>query len=405
MLGSAFSMSGESLTRPAAEVDLLDGGVVAFERILRRIDEARSRIWMRCFDWRDDDTGQAIASALLRAADRGVAVTILKDRMAMHYEYLEATRQSFFHKKIALSPRLTTWLLMVGYGSWGSLRQTASPLAEALTSHANVSVFCEDKRFDHAKLYVFDDERVILGGMGIGDDFRWNNVDFMVEIGGADATDRLAERYAGRATFDPERPFDYLLHSFRAGPVHQGALAAQRLACIAGARERLTIEMAYFGDPRCTDALVEAVKRGVLVTLLTSARANIIADLNLSVCDELLRRTRNAENLRIFLHPRMVHGKAIAIDGQRVLIGSTNFTILSHGSYEEVDLYCRDSSVARAVEVAIGKDIEDASPAPFPIPHRRLYALVERGIVSRQASRSRKAVEAQSRTTLESQTT
>src|SRR5260221_3179050 len=129
-------MSAESLTSPT-EVDLLDGGVVAFERILRRIDEARRHVWMRCFDWRDDDTGQAIASALLRAADRGVAVTILKERMAMHYEYLEATRQSFFHKKIALSARLATWSLMAGYGCWGSLRQTASPLAAALASHAN----------------------------------------------------------------------------------------------------------------------------------------------------------------------------------------------------------------------------------------------------------------------------
>ena len=51
---------------------------------------------------------------------------------------------------------------------------------------------------------MFDDETVILGGMGIGDDFRHHNVDFMVEISGGQAAARLADRYEGRAAFDPE---------------------------------------------------------------------------------------------------------------------------------------------------------------------------------------------------------
>ena len=76
---------------------------------------------------------------------------------------------------------------MTVYGRWGSLRQKPSPLAEALLAHPNVSVTRHEKRFDHAKLYVFDDETVILGGMGIGDDFRHHNVDFMVEISGGEA--------------------------------------------------------------------------------------------------------------------------------------------------------------------------------------------------------------------------
>src|SRR6185295_11457955 len=113
--------------------------------------------------------------------------------------------------------------------------------------------------------YVFDDETVILGGMGIGDDFRHHNVDFMVEISGGGAATRLAERYDGRAAFDPDRGFDYLPQSFRgSAPPRKGqrvALAKQRLALIASAQKRLTIEMAYFGDKACTAALVDAVKR------------------------------------------------------------------------------------------------------------------------------------------------
>ena len=102
--------------------------------------------------------------------------------------------------------------------------------------------------------------------------------------------------------------------------------------------------MAYLGDPTATDALVDAVKRGVSVTLLTAARANVGGDLNLAACAELLRRTGSPDNLRLVLHPSMVHGKAIVGDGEWVDLGSTNFTRLSHGGYEEVDVFCRDAS-------------------------------------------------------------
>ena len=370
---------------PRATFDLMAGGKAAFARILQRIDEAERSILVRCFEWRDDETGEMVARALLRAADRGVEIQILKDRVGMAYEHLEGSKQSFFHKRIGLIPRLQTWSLMTVYGRWGSLRQKPAPLADALLNHQMVTVNRHEKRFDHAKLYVFDDETVILGGMGIGDDFRHHNVDFMVEISGGQAAARLADRYEGRAAFDPERTFDYLLHSFKGGGTNKGkrvALAKQRLALIASAQKRLTIEMAYFGDKACTTALVDAVKRGVFVTVLTAARANIIGDLNLWTCAQLLRRTGSPENLRIVLHPRMVHGKAIVGDGAWVDIGSTNFTSPSHGGYEEVDLFCRDAGFAKRVEDAIEHDIRDGKPARLPIRYRRSYVAVERMLSS-----------------------
>jgi cardiolipin synthase A/B len=370
---------------PRATFDLMAGGKAAFARILQRIDEAERSILVRCFEWRDDETGEMVARALLRAADRGVEIQILKDRVGMAYEHLEGSKQSFFHKRIGLIPRLQTWSLMTVYGRWGSLRQKPAPLADALLNHQMVTVNRHEKRFDHAKLYVFDDETVILGGMGIGDDFRHHNVDFMVEISGGQAAARLADRYEGRAAFDPARTFDYLLHSFKGGGTNKGkrvALAKQRLALIASAQKRLTIEMAYFGDKACTTALVDAVKRGVFVTVLTAARANIIGDLNLWTCAQLLRRTGSPENLRIVLHPRMVHGKAIVGDSAWVDIGSTNFTSPSHGGYEEVDLFCRDAAFAKRVEDAIEHDIRDGKPARLPIRYRRSYVAVERMLCS-----------------------
>jgi cardiolipin synthase len=364
----------------APSFELLVNGQNAFARILHRIEEAERSIRMRCFEWRDDETGQLLAQALLRAADRGVHVTILKDRVGMTYEHLEATKQSFFHKQIPPVARAQTWGLMIVYGRWGSLAQRPSALADALLRHHNVIVRCDERRFDHAKLYVFDDETVILGGMGIGDDFRLTNVDFMVEISGGNVAARLQERYEGLAAFDPTRIFDFLLHSFRGSARLAGTLAEDRLRLIASARRRLTIEMAYLGDRACTDAIVAAVNRGVEVTLLTAARANIIGDLNLYTCNEIMRRTGNPANLRIALHPRMVHGKAVVGDGAWVDVGSTNFTPLSHGAYEEVDLFCRDAALAAHVERAIEDEIAVSEPARLPMRYRRIYVVVERAL-------------------------
>lgn len=367
---------------------LLSNGEEAFACVLARIEGARRRVVVRAFNWRDDETGELVGRALLRAAERGVLIEIHKDRVGMHYEYFEGNKQSFFHKKIGLKARLSTWFLMASYARWGSLRQRESELADALLRHPNVSIAHEHDRYDHSKVYVFDDEVVVLGGMGIGDDSRLHNVDFMVEIAGPEAVARLADRCAGRAAFDPERSFDYLLRAH--GGRDADELARERLALIASTRKSLTIEMAYMGDPTCTDAIVDAVERGVAVTILTAERANVIGDLNLWTCAEILRRTGSPANLRICLHPRMVHGKAIVGDGEWVDVGSTNFTALSHHAYEEVDVFSRDAGLARAVEAAIERDIADAQPARLPVKYRRIYVVIEKAMSRHQSRRARK---------------
>ena len=367
-------------------VELLAGGEVAFARILRRIDEAQRSIFARCFEWRDDETGEVVAHYLLKAAERGVAVTILKDRVGMHYEYLEGPRQSFFHKTLDLPTRMRTLFLMAVYNQWGSLRQRENPLATSLLAHPNVTVINEN-RFDHSKLYTFDDELLILGGMGIGDDFRYRNVDFMVELRGRDVVARYVARDAGRVAFDPSRRIDFLLNSRRGDQPDGDTLIEQRLRLIDSAQHRLTIEMAYLGDGRCTEAVIAAVKRGVRVTLLTAQRSSVITDLNLFTCDQILRRTGQPENLRIVLHPRMVHGKAIVVDSRVVDIGSANFTPLSHGSYEEVNLYCQDTGLAEAVEAAIEDEIRLGRVVQSPVPYRRFYMAVERAVAHYQGRR------------------
>src|SRR4051812_47371051 len=96
----------------AGQPRLLRNGEQAFARILERIGGARRSIRMRCFDWHDDEAGEMVARALLDAADRGVRVTVWKDRVGANYEYLEGSQQSFLHKEMDLLARMQTLFLM-----------------------------------------------------------------------------------------------------------------------------------------------------------------------------------------------------------------------------------------------------------------------------------------------------
>src|SRR5205807_5034625 len=78
-------------------VRLLEGGEAFFHRFFARVDRARRSILLRCFDWRDDETGALVARRLMAAADRGVRVTVLKDLVGATYEYYEGSQQSFLH--------------------------------------------------------------------------------------------------------------------------------------------------------------------------------------------------------------------------------------------------------------------------------------------------------------------
>ena len=344
---------------------------------------------IRAFDWRDDATGGMLARTLMAAADRGVRVTVLKDVMGASYEYAEGARQSFLHKRIDARTRRQALGLQTAYGSFPWIAPRSNPLAEAFVRHPNITVERDRRRRDHSKVYVIDDEILFVGGIGIGNE-HVSSLDFMVEVEDREAVERYHARVRGAVAFDAARPLDFLVHTVEVHGRASCALLEERLRLFGAARSRIVIEMGFLGDARITDALVAAVDRGVAVTLVVGRKASVIGDLNLATCDELLVRAGAPPHLRVVIHPRSVHGKAIVIDGEAVDLGSANFTTLSHGAYDEVNVFVRDASFARAVETAIERHASEGQLACGRVRYNRLYARVERHFV-RQQTRSKSA--------------
>jgi len=376
---------------PLTCLRVLGGGEDAFRAILAHTESARSRIEMRAFLWHDDETGNKLGRALLRAAELGVEISIDKDRIAAVYEHSGGNHQSFFHKRLRGHERLQAWILGAAYRLRGKKqkrpRQRSNPLVVDLLAHPNITVSHGRKRFDHSKVYIFDEQKLVLGSMGIGDNHHNDWIDVMVELDGAEHVERLAQRMAGEVEFDPGRRVDFLVHSRQVHAPRTCSMLAQRLALIDAARESLVIEMAYLGDPRFTAALMRAVRRGVDVTLLTGERANVLGELNRATCARLMRSTGSPDHLRVVLHPQMVHTKLVVVDGRYIDIGSANFTPLSHGVYDEINLYVDDETFAQQLEQLVFARCEEGSIVTADLKYRKFASSVERATVAYQARR------------------
>lgn len=365
-------------------ITLLDGGDVAFDAILDSIDAASERIYIRSFTWRDDPTGNEVGEALLRAAERGVKIHIKKDRVAAAYEYSDGTRGSFFHKHMDPGLRFQAWFLSRIYGAKGRPLLEPNPVAAAILDHPNIVVEHAKKRFDHSKLFIFDEQRIILGSMGIGDDHRHHNLEMAVMVDGDGHVNRLRQSLGGEVLFDANRAIDFLVHSRDVHPIRVCPMLLHRLELINSAQESLMILMAYLGDRRYTQALIRAVKRGVDVTLVTAAQANVLGDLGRGTCNRILRATRAPDNLTIIHMPTMVHAKVVVGDHRFVDVGSANFTPLSHGVYDEINMHIDHSRFARQLEAAIRAHCDSGQEVGPRVRYRRIHFQVERAIVAYQ---------------------
>lgn len=338
---NASNTGPESGVDIAGTIRVLTVGGAAFNRFIACIDAASHSIAINIFIWRDDPLGNRIGRALLKAADRGVEVSISKDRLGAIFELGEESRQSFFHKKYGLitavkqrainayssSPDLFSWVV-----------QECNELSERLRGHDNVSVFDDVIKKDHSKFTIIDDKILFIGGMNFEErlvsidvnGLTWN--DYLLECSGIELVRKLKDRLSGGARGTSSVEF---VINDRSG-VGRFELRPCIIGLLNGAKKTCRIEMAYVGDPTVTDGIVNAVNRGVDVQIIIPAWANIQNELNLKTMCEIFSRTDGKAS--VYLSPGMLHSKMMDIDGQSILIGSANFNERSLNYFSELNL-------------------------------------------------------------------
>lgn len=323
--------------------------------MLADIQAARQRVWMETYIFGDDAAGRAVAEALCERAKAGLDVRLMVDAWGS------------FAASRALFDRLRAAGVQV---------HIFHALGQALRGPKILRVL---NQRNHRKLLIVDESIAYFGGMNVVDqsglrsaaDAKGRHLpasagwrDVHVRLVGprqaeiAALCDRLWQRvHHKREDQSPRWRVERLLDApeeaiffFDSRPTFKNRLPQRALVpLIQQARREITVAMAYFIPVgRVLRELVKARRRGVRVRVIVPGHSDvkIVQWATRHFYEYLLKR-----GIRIYeRQDRMLHSKAMVIDGRWSVIGSCNLDARSLRLNLEFFAVIRSASVAQALE-------------------------------------------------------
>ena len=209
---------------------------------------ASEYILLKSFLWRNDEAGKEVALELLKAADRGVKIYIIKDKRGAIYEYSRGNGQCFFHSDLndSLFIFLQSKLVSAWYGNSPKLPKK-NELYDEFANHKNVRMVSSFDIRDHSKVIIVDGKFSLMGSSNIGNEFHHEfgpenerMLDCNVRIHGRSEAVKLLKTLAG--VLDNGDGYDFL-HEDKFQDGHK--LHDDFTNFINGTRQELSILMAY----------------------------------------------------------------------------------------------------------------------------------------------------------------
>jgi cardiolipin synthase len=313
-------------------MELLVDSAEFWERIQEDLAQARERAWIQTFSFEGDAVGTAMARALegSPAADRrllvdGYSLLYHNDRLIPGPALFDSAFRAEVRSTHAWTRRLRAGGVGVRFGN----PLGPSPLRLLRRSHKKVA--------------VFDGGVAYLGGINFCDhNFAWHDLMLRVE------DPALAAHLA--ADFDASwngrsQASDVTVGSLRVLSLNgRGNPRGFRpvVAAIRGARRSIDVVSPYLSPP-FTDHLGAAVTRGVPVRVLTPARNNK------SLLARSIREASHRHDFEVLpYHGRMNHMKAMVIDDEILVVGSSNFDLMSYHLLEELFVITRAPDLLEA---------------------------------------------------------
>lgn len=324
-------------------VSLLRNGVEYFPAIIAAMDCARASIYLETYIFADDVSGRAVATALTRAAARGVDVRVVVDG---------------FGTKPYLSESLALALVRGGV----RLVRFREDMVSMSWSRARL-------RRLHRKLVVVDGTIAFVGGINIIDDHNTPGqtpprIDFAVRVQGPLLEPIVAAANRLWRVLRVIAISDFSLPALNLSPVTEssGGVKAKfvlrdnfrfrrqienaYLAALRVARSEVVIASAYFlPGIRFRRALLDAAGRGIEVTLILQSRVEIslLRHATKALYGQLL-----AGGVRIVEYERsFLHAKVAVVDGWWATVGSSNIDPFSLLLAREANVVVRDNAFAQ----------------------------------------------------------
>lgn len=317
------------------KIELIVDAPAFWSRLRADLQAARDRAWVQTFTFEGDRVGTALGRALERCAadDRrllidGYSRLYHNDRLIPGPAWLDRR----FRREVLITHRWVRRLRRGGAGVRFGNRLGPSPTRLI--------------RRNHKKLIIVDDVAYV-GGINFSDhNFAWH--DMMLRISSPAIADALSEDFEGTWRGRP-RSMDRRLGALRLLSLNgrRNAEGMQPvLDAVASARRSIRVQSAYLSHP-FTRHLRHAAERGVRVQILTPAHNNK---------GNLARHILHAASrwgFEVIRHPGMSHLKAMLIDEDLLIAGSSNFDFMSFHVLEELLVLTRDPSTVEAYRTRV----------------------------------------------------
>ena len=331
-------------------IQLLRTGAQYFPALLAAIDAAENEIYLETYIFADDGTGRSVASALARAARRGVTTHLLIDGFGskeLSEDFLRALRADGV-RLLKYRPAVSPWTLR---------RQRLRRL--------------------HRKIAVIDARVAFVGGINVIDDMHTPNqipprFDYAVRVEGpllAAIYPVVAKLWSRVKWTQFREPWphrsppplcaepcgtQHAAFVIRDNLHHRNDIENAYLEAIANARSEIVIANAYFFPGRSfRRALVEAAARGVRVVLLLQGRVEYVL---LHYASRALYHLFLEAGIEIHeYHRSFLHAKVAVIDRQWSTVGSSNIDPYSLLLAREANVVIDDVAFARELSASLGE--------------------------------------------------
>ena len=347
------------------QLHLLQGGAAFFPAVVAAIDASHHEVRLETYIFSFDPSGEQVASALVRAAQRGVAVYLMMDGIGTPNVPAQWMRQ--------FDESGVQWHLFSPLGAWGLL------------------IPGRWRRL-HRKLCVVDAQIGFCGGINMLDDYydpihgalESPRFDFAVQVTGPLVHNARTAMVQFWERLQLTRQLEHLEFERARQTWRSTAMAVLPAAeqpdkksagaeamlllrdnlhnrtrierayrkAIADARQEVLIANAYFLPGRkLRRALMHAARRGVRVTLLLQGRYENFMQFHASrpVFGALL-----AAGVEIYEYSTgFLHAKVAVVDGRWATVGSSNLDPLSLLLAREANVVVQDAAFAQELRTCL----------------------------------------------------
>lgn len=347
-------------------IELLRDGEGFYPRLIERIDAAEKEMLLETFILADDEVGQNLKQALIRAARRDVKIVFTVDSWG-----------SFYLPQAFIDEMTCEGIVVQIYDPQPSWLKARPKMVNRL----------------HRKLVVVDGERAFVGGINFSDDHLTENNpagkrDYVAEVTGPivkhirklcvsnveeQARDALDHKL-GQSL--PETGNVTMAFVSRENWKNRADIEKAYLEKIKQAERRILIANAYlYPSYRLVRALRKAAKRGVDVRVITQGKPDLAYT---RIAAHSIFKKLIVDGVKMYEYiERPLHGKIAAIDDEWCTIGSSNLDPFSLGANLEANLVIQDSGVNTKISRFIEDLIEHSDPINMRwVKHRPILGAI-----------------------------